>query len=194
MSEEEEGDHEEGEDDRGVLRETIHLLQKSEHQRQFLEWAGFNLAILTSRANLRISTEVSDSWGMVDSIIWFEAISERLMVLTLLGVPASSSRRERKGACSEESGQEFLPCVTQVLPLVFLKGIFWPLLEKEPGGVHQTGSDRERWKWCETKLELYHVVERAGCIEQVKRKSCDQVREEPPLEIGFVGLWNPPLM
>ena len=69
MGEEEEGDHEEGEDDRGVLRETIHLLQKPEHTCQLLEGGSFNLATLTSRANLRISTEVSDSWGMRDSIV-----------------------------------------------------------------------------------------------------------------------------
>ena len=61
MGEKEEGDHEKGEDDRRVLGETIHLLQKSEHKRQLLEGVSFNLAILTRRANLRISTEVSDS-------------------------------------------------------------------------------------------------------------------------------------
>ena len=76
MGKKEEGDHEEGEDDRRVLGETIHLLQKPEHKRQFVEGVSFNLAILTSRANLRISTEVSDSWEMVDSIVTFQRISE----------------------------------------------------------------------------------------------------------------------
>ena len=40
MGEEEEGDHEEGEDDRRVLRETIHLLQKPEHKSQILRGGG----------------------------------------------------------------------------------------------------------------------------------------------------------
>ena len=44
-----------------------------------IRWLGSrsNLAILTSRANLRMSTEVSDSWGVRGNINTFQLISDK---------------------------------------------------------------------------------------------------------------------
>ena len=83
MGEEEEGDHEEREDDSRVLGETVHLLQEPE-QRHHLDGGSFNLAILTRRASLRISTEVSDSCRIRNiALVNSSVISKRLdIVLT----------------------------------------------------------------------------------------------------------------
>ena len=172
VGEEKEGDHEKGEYDCRVLREPIHLLQEPEHGYQCwkLSWGILHLATLTNLANFRISTEVSDSCAM-------RSISSKIQKVTHLQMYSRDAGHEVRWHAVKKIGQEVLAFSSHTLAASCLSQRHClASLPWEPGA--ERGHTRASVAH-QVVVVAHQVVEGAGCVEQVKRKSCDQVRHEP---------------